>query len=238
MSSENPSVFMRWTVENIRNYMKENNIDNNLNINKPIPSLGINRIEVTNEYHWIIYMNGPKNSIYANGYFQLTIDFAKEFPKTTPEIRFINKIYHLQVSPINGHVVAGFLNNWNPTTTKSECLVGIYLFLLLPQNPDSPYKIEMAREYKNNRPEFDRKAREWTLKYAAPTIDDLKMLYEKRFLELENRNKILEQDITYIKNELNQMKSIISKKDSEIDSYKEKYIKLLEEIKDLKLKNQ
>ena len=69
MSSENPSVFMRWTVENIRNYMKENNIDNNLNINKPIPSLGINRIEVTNEYHWIIYIDGPKNSIYETDIF-------------------------------------------------------------------------------------------------------------------------------------------------------------------------
>ena len=238
MSSENPKVFMRWTVENIRNYMKEKNIDNNLNTNKPIPILGINCIEEINDYHWIINMDGPRNSIYENGCFQLTIDFPKDFPKTKPEIRISNKIYHLQVNPSNGHICARFLNCWNPTTTISECLVGIYLFLLLPQNLDSPYSGEMAREYKNNLLEFNSKAKEWTLKYAPQKIGDLKMIYENRFLELENRNKSLEENITNIRNELNQLKSIISKKDSEIDSYKEKYIKLLEEIKDLKLKNQ
>ena len=168
-------------------------------------------------------MEGPKNSIYANWYFKLTFDFPNDFPKTKPEIKFSNKIYHLLVSPDNGHICAGFLNQWNPTTTISECLVGIYLFLLLPQNPLTPYSIEMAIEYKNNLPEFNRKAKEWTLKYATPTIDDLKMTYEKRFLELENKNKSLEENIAKIRNELNQLKSIISKKDSEIDSYKEKY---------------
>ena len=77
MSSENTKVFMKWTVEDIRNYMKEKN----LNTNKPIPILGINCIEEINDYHWIINMDGPKNSIYENGCFQLTIDFPKDFPK-------------------------------------------------------------------------------------------------------------------------------------------------------------
>ena len=70
----------------------------------------------------------------------------------------MNKIYHLQVSPSNGHVCARFLNMWKPGTTISECLVGIYLFMALEQNPDSPYSGEMAREYENNRQEFNRKA--------------------------------------------------------------------------------
>ena len=56
--------------------------------------------------------------------------------------------------------------------------------------------------------------------------------------ELENKNKILEENITNIINELNQMNSIILEKDTTIDLYKEKYSKLLEEIKELKLKNQ
>ena len=180
----------------------------------------------------------PKNSIYKDGYFKLTLDFPNNFPNKKPEIRFTNKIYHLQVSPNNGHVCTGFINYWNPTTTISECLVGIYLFLALEQNPRSPYSGQMAREYETNRQEFNRKAAEWTLKFAPLSIIDLKMIYEKRFFELENKNKILEENIINIKNELYQMKSIISEKDLTIDLYKEKYIKLLEEIKDLKLKNQ
>ena len=231
MSSENPKIFWDYTVENIRNYMKEKNIDNNLNTNKPIPILGINRIEEINDYHWIINMDGPRNSIYENGCFQLTIDFPNDFPKTNPEIRISNKIYHLQVNPSNGHICARFINCWNPTTTISECLVGIYLFLLLPQNPHGAYPGELATEYEYNLSEFNRKAREWTLKYASQTTGDLKTTHESRFLEPENRNKSLEENSTNIKNQLNQMKSITSKKDSEI-------IKLLEEIKVLKLKNQ
>ncbi len=239
MSSGNKKkLFMKWNVEDIRNYMKENNIDNNLDTNKPIAILGINLIEKIDDYHWIIYMEAPKNSIYRNGYFQLTFDFPNDFPNLKPEIRFTNKIYHLQVSPKNGHICAAFLNVWNPTTTISECLVGIYLFLALEQNPLSPYSAEMAREYELNRQEFNRKAAEWTLKYASPTGIELKMIYEKRFTELENKNKILEENMANIQNELNKIKSIISEKDSTIDLYKEKYIKLLEEIKDLKLKNQ
>jgi len=238
MSSKNQKVFDKWTVEDIRNYMKEKNIDNNLNTNGPIPILGISNIQKIDSYYWIFYMDGPKNSIYRNGYFKLTISGLNDFPNKKPEIRIVNKIYHLQVSPSVGHVCTGFIRDWNPTTTISECLVGIYLFLDLEQDPESPYSGEMAREYKYNRQEFNRKAEEWTLKYASLSVNDLKRIYEKRFAELENKNKILEENITNIKNELNQMKSIISEKDSTIDSYKEKYIKLLEEIKDLKLKNQ
>ena len=39
--------------------------------------------------------------------------------------------------------------------------------LFYSQNPGSPYSGEMAREYESNRREFDRKAREWTKKYAS-----------------------------------------------------------------------
>ena len=172
MSSENQKSFMTWTVEDIRNYMKENNIDNNLDTNKPIEILGISQIEKIDDCHWIIHMKGPKKSIYRNGYFQLTFDVPNDFPNKKPEIRFTNKIYHLQVSPSNGHVCAGFLNHWNPTTTRVECLVGIYLFLDLEQNPNYPYLGKMAREYGNNRQEFNRIAEEWVLKYVSSNVSD------------------------------------------------------------------
>ena len=38
--------------------------------------------------------------------------------------------------------------------------------LFYDQNPDSPYDPRMADEYVNNREEFDKKAKEWTQKYA------------------------------------------------------------------------
>ena len=238
MISNYPKFFMKWNVENIRNYMKEKNIENNLELNNLFDSLGIYKIDKTNLRHWKIYMEGPKYSLYKNGHFSITIDFPDIYPKYKPEIRFVNKIYHLQVSPSNGHVCAGFLNLWTPGTTITECLVGIYLFLALEQNPSCPYSSEMAREYENDRQEFNRKAKEWTRKYAPIPEDFSKMLYENKFCELEKKNKILESNVTKLQNEVNELKSLIVEKDSKIDFYKDKYIKLLEEFKEIKQKNQ
>ena len=235
MNSNYPKVFMEWNVENIRNYMREKNIQNNLEINNSMNSLGIYKIDKTDNRHWIIYMEGPKDSLYKNGHFQLTMDFPNDYPNSKPEIRFVNKIYHLQVSPSNGHVCAGFLINWKPGTTISECLVGIYLFMALEQNPGSPYSGEQAREYEKNRQEFNRKAMEWTKKYAQISKD---ILYENKFDNLEQKYKNLEFNVTKLQNEINELKSIISEKDSKIDFYKDKYIKLLEEFKEIKQKNQ
>ena len=42
--------------------------------------------------------------------------------------------------------------------------------LFYNQNPESPYSHDQAEEFKNNRQEFDRKAREWTQQYAAMNL--------------------------------------------------------------------
>ena len=64
------------------------------------------------------------------------------------------------------------------------------------------------------------------------------MLYENKFCELEKKNKILESNVTKLQNEVNELKLLIVEKDSKIDFYKDKYIKLLEEFKEIKQKNQ
>ena len=64
------------------------------------------------------------------------------------------------------------------------------------------------------------------------------MLYENKFYEIEKKNKILESNVTKLQNEVNELKSLILEKDSKIDFYKDKYIKLLEEFKEIKQKNQ
>ena len=38
--------------------------------------------------------------------------------------------------------------------------------LFYDQNPNSPYDSDRAQEYQENKAEFNRKAREWTKKYA------------------------------------------------------------------------
>ena len=136
-------------------------------MNDPILSLGVT-VGLVNEgdlFHWVISLLGPQDTPYGGGLFFLTADFPDNFPDSKPEVRFTNKIYHLNVSPSNGHICINTLNSWKKGTRMVDVISDIFA-LFYSQNPDSPYSGEMAKEYTNNRPEFDRKAREWTKQYA------------------------------------------------------------------------
>ena len=115
-------------------------------------------------FHWQITMLGPQDTPYANGLFFLSADFPKDYPKRGPEVKFINKMYHLNVNN-NGHVCINTLSEWKEGTTMSEVLSLIFA-LFYKQNPESAYLSERANLFKYNREEFDKNAREWTQKYA------------------------------------------------------------------------
>ena len=133
----------------------------------PILSLGCTVGLVNNDiFHWKITLLGPVDTPYAGGLFILTADFPEKYPNVKPEVRFVNQIYHLNVSPSNHHICISILNEWVPKTPMVDVISGIFS-LFYNQNPKSPYSGEMAREYETNRTEFNRKAREWTLKYAS-----------------------------------------------------------------------
>ena len=88
-----------------------------------------------------------------------------DIQKKKPEVRFTNKIYHLNVSQITGHICISTLNEWKEGTPMVDVISAIFS-LFYSQNPLSPYDGKMAREYETNRKEFDRKAQEWTKQYA------------------------------------------------------------------------
>ena len=162
-----------------------------LNIFEPIFELGllyVEQIADSDPFHWRLLVKGPENTVYSQGFFYYTIDLPNYFPTWKPEVRFINKIYHLNVSPTNGHISARFFNNWKSKTNMKYVILFCCIFLALDQNPDEPYDREMAKEYRDNRPEFDRKAREWTNKYASYSkIPDkfFQLITLKKFAEME-----------------------------------------------------
>ena len=133
----------------------------------PILSLGCTVGLVNNDiFHWKLSLIGPTDTPYAGGMFFLTADFPDTYPKEKPEVKFTNKIYHLNVSPSSGHICISTLNEWKQGTPMVDVMSAIFA-LFYSQNPRSPYDGKMAREYETNRREFDRKAKEWTQKYAS-----------------------------------------------------------------------
>ena len=135
--------------------------------NDPILSLGctVGLPDKNNLFKWKISLIGPTDTPYAGGMFFLSVQFTENYPQKKPEVKFENKIYHLNVDSYDGHICISTLNQWVPKTPMVDVISSIFA-LFYDQNPDSPYDDEMADEYVNNRKEFDRKAREWTQKYA------------------------------------------------------------------------
>ena len=135
--------------------------------NDPILSLGatVGLPNPSNIFHWNITLLGPVDTPYAGGMFFLTADFPDDYPEKKPEIRFTNKIYHLNVREKDGHICISTLNQWVPRTPMVNVISAIFA-LFYEQNPLSPYSVSMAAQYKLRRNEFNRIAAEWTQKYA------------------------------------------------------------------------
>ena len=157
MLSKEKLAAMKYLKEEYTNFQRD-----------PIVALGCSRdlINPGDIFHWKISLIGPQDTPYAGGMFFLTADFPDNYPIGKPEVKFINKMYHLNVSPMDGHVCISTLNRWKPRTPFSDIMTSIFA-LFYNQNPNDPYSHEQAEEFKNNKAEFDRKAREWTQQYAS-----------------------------------------------------------------------
>ena len=144
----------------------------------PIANCGVTvgLFDESNFRKWRVSLVGPRDSPYKGGLFYLSIDFPNEYPLKSPEVCFITPIYHVNVNPKApkfqgaeplGHVCISTLNWWKPEYTMREVLTNIFALFYLG-NPDSPYGLDRANEYRNNRAVYEEKIKKFTRKYANP----------------------------------------------------------------------
>ena len=120
----------------------------------------------SNIYEWISTLMGPQSSPYENGIFFLDIHFPPEYPFKPPKITFRTKIYHCNINS-QGQICLDILKDkWTPALTTSKVLLSI-TSLLSDCNPEDPLVGNIAKQFKTNREEHDRIAREWTKRYAS-----------------------------------------------------------------------
>ena len=155
---------------------------------KPNPNIGlvVGLDDVDNIFKWSVNMVGPKDSSYKGAVYEIDVEFPDDYPTHPPEVVFRTPIYHLNINPYKsnnvkaeplGHVSISILNWWKPEYKMEEVFINIFCLLYFP-NPDSPYGLDRANEFKTNRQLYEDKIKYFTKKYANPINANILKKYE------------------------------------------------------------
>ena len=132
-----------------------------------IPGSSVELVE-NNFFHWTATVTGPAGSPFEHGRFALDMEFAPDYPFLRPRVSFKTKVYHPSVNSATGYVSLGdeIADRWQPSMTVANILQ--YIIVILGE-PDEEHVVvpEIWREYVKDRDTYNRKAREWTEKYAC-----------------------------------------------------------------------
>ena len=116
-------------------------------------------------YNWQGTIIGPEGTPYEGGIFRISIHFSPEYPFKSPKCTFLTKIYHPNINS-SGIICLDILkDNWSPALTVSKVLLSICSLLSDP-NPNDPLDANAANLYIRNKEEFNKIAKDYTIKFA------------------------------------------------------------------------
>ena len=129
-------------------------------------------------FNWVCSINGPENTPYEGGTFSIRIKFPKDYPFKPPRVNFMTKIYHPNVlinhacpdpnCPLHsfGIMCLDMIHDmWHPEIKVYDILKKIEDLLIHPYL-EKPMEKEIAKQYIEDKNEFEETARKWTEEYA------------------------------------------------------------------------
>ena len=135
-------------IKRLKNELNEFKKYQNENFEVSLPN--INDI-----YSWDAIIYGPKDTIYENGKFKLSIFIPEHYPFESPVIKFITPMYHPNISS-NGDICLNIIRDeWSPVLCIRQVLLGICVLLNNP-NPNDPMRNNIAEIYKSDVKQYEK----------------------------------------------------------------------------------
>lgn len=115
--------------------------------------------------YFAVGIEGPDDSPYEHGVFQLELFLPPDYPMTPPKVRFLTKIYHPNVDKLGRICLDILKDKWSPALQIRTVLLSIQALMSAP-NPDDPLDNNVAEVWKSNEPQALETAREFTKNFA------------------------------------------------------------------------
>jgi len=142
-------------------------LKNELNEFKKYPNenFEVSLPNVNDIYSWDAIIYGPKDTIYENGKFKLSIFIPEHYPFESPVIKFITPMYHPNISS-NGDICLNIIRDeWSPVLCIRQVLLGICVLLNNP-NPNDPMRNNIAEIYKSDIKQYEKNVIEYIKQFS------------------------------------------------------------------------
>lgn len=119
---------------------------------------------------WKLLMEGPPDTPYESGVFELFCQFGPDYPVKPPTVRFITPIYHCNINNVGRICHNIFDRGYNAHITMRGILEAVYGLLIAPE-PQDPLDSILAEEYLTSRKKYEEEAKKHTELRAGQSLD-------------------------------------------------------------------
>lgn len=138
-------------------------------IKNPVPGFSAGLVDDEDIYKWEVVIYGPPDTPLEGGVFKAHLTFPREYPQKPPKMLFLSEMWHPNIGP-DGLVCISILHEagedkwgyesaserWLPVHTVETILISVISMLADP-NDESPANVDAAKEWRENRPIFNKK---------------------------------------------------------------------------------
>ena len=107
-----------------------------------------------------VFIDGPNNSAYEGGTFELDVHFPRMYPKEPPKIVFKTKIFHLNITDQGRIFLDTLTSKWDPTTSQLGDAIDNVIEMLEDGGENKDYQANdvAAMSYNDNMEEYRKEA--------------------------------------------------------------------------------